>query len=102
MSFEIWQLIAMGVLCALAGAILGGMVTQRFGDNWLAMVLWLVGDEEVELVARLLWRALLDESALATKIWRSENAFVAWVLSKAHALKPSTEKISAKEAELNP
>jgi hypothetical protein len=82
-----WYIPITAILCFF----LGVLITRRFGTNWLAVLSWLVGDPELEVIARIAWNADVVPATLKRVLFKNdEDYFVKWVLAKVHGLNPQT------------
>ena len=90
-TLDWWILPLIGVVCFLLGAV----IVKQFGNNWLGLFAWAVGDQELEMFARMMWEIdfgrdnPLSSLIAAIKRLRFHNnvdEFIAWVLEQAHKL----------------
>lgn len=88
------------LLMFIVGIFLGGFLVKKFGTDWLAMLSWMVGDEELTFIAKIVWDAGLIPPVIKTVMFQNDvEKFTKWVLDRAHSLKPAqAEKISVAAA----
>lgn len=75
------------VIVAALIFVAGAMFAKRFGTEWLAALRYLLSEDELKALARLMWQA-----GLVPTVWRkvrfsdNEDLFVEWVITVTRGL----------------
>ena len=77
MSFQWYWLVG----CLVGGILLGAVIVRKFGTDWLAILAWLVGKDEIAAIARIVWDAgLIPVMWKQMRFQNDVEKFVVWVL----------------------
>ena len=88
MTFQWYWLLG----CFVVGLLIGAVLVRKFGTDWLSMLAWLVGKDEIAAIARIVW-----DAGLIPTIWKQARfqndveKFVVWVMAQWELLAPDIE-----------
>jgi hypothetical protein len=99
MSWEVYVGVAVAFLL---GALIGGLLVRRFGVDWLAMLVYVVGPEGAKIAAGILWDSFLCNQRLFVLRFKDREGFVTWIEGLVVGLAPKVEVISVQQEAITP
>lgn len=83
-----WQvLLGAAAVLAIVVFVFGALMARKFGTNWLAMITWMVGPDELKALAYLAWDAgIVPATWKRIRFKDDSTVFVEWVVKKAEEL----------------